>query len=97
MTKTEREHVLTGKTKIKHMSMVELGLWFGYPPCCIIAFTQMEHIKDGVRIIRPLEGTGYIPCARCCAVSDEETMRTEIALSRVCPVPFPDGELYEAS
>lgn len=40
-----------------------MGLKYGYPTCCIVAFCHLDHIKD--KKPRQLEGTGYVPCDRC--------------------------------
>ena len=40
-----------------------MGLKYGYPHCCIMAFCNLDHIKD--KTPRQLEGTGYVPCDVC--------------------------------
>lgn len=41
---------------------ISMGMQFGYPPCCIMAFVQLEHIGEPER---KLHGTGFIPCKLC--------------------------------
>lgn len=63
------------------------GLWFGYPTCCIDAFCNLEHV-GGPR--RKLWGTGYVPCADCNELPEDELVR-RISERRIAPIPFPKG------
>lgn len=65
-----------------------LGLYFGYPNCCIIDFMSRGAYPD---VDRKLKGTGFVPCAVCDLKSEEDILE-DIYRNRVCPVPFPDGD-----
>ena len=65
-----------------------LGVYFGYPECCIEAFLTEDF---SIRPTRKLSGTGYIPCAKCNEKYTEEELTENINKNRECPTPFPDG------
>lgn len=55
------------------------GMLFGYPDCCIEAFITLNHLGSDAR---KLNGTGFIPCAKCNHTKTEEEMIYEINLNR---------------
>lgn len=71
------------------------GVYFGYPDCCIEAFHErMPALRRGEELpIMPLDGTGYVPCLLCAATYTDEELIARIEERRVCPTPFPEGEL----
>lgn len=67
---------------------VKMGKAFGYPSCCIAAFSMMDHIKDAHP--RKLNGTGFIPCASCNTTKSTEELIKEINAKRSPAYPpFP--------
>lgn len=77
------------------MDWVELGLYLGYPVCCVIDFSgrmhlaYTEHYDLLDRKARPLSGSGYVPCPLCAQKTEEELIATIVA-NRKCPTPFPE-------
>lgn len=76
--------------------MVALGLWLGYPACCVLNFRDRmqrwlrgEEVEEGLK----LDGTGFVPCPKCNETKSEEELRREIASNRICPIPFPEYDL----
>lgn len=75
-----------------------LGLWLGYPLCCIRNFAHRiaafrEGRFDDIPQQQKLDGTGFVPCPTCHASKSEDALREEIAACRVCTQPFPEYEL----
>lgn len=66
-----------------------LGIYLGYPACCIDAFVKFKHFKEDVSNW-PLIGTGFVPCKRCAEKKSARMLADEINRLRVHPVPFPD-------
>ncbi len=76
-------------------SMRTLGLFYGYPECCIEAFLTFSHLYSGTEG-RPFIGTGFIPCAKCSKEKTEEQLLAEIAKNRVYREAFPeDGNDFD--
>jgi hypothetical protein len=75
--------------EVKFIERIALGLFFGYPWCCIVDF-MFYWSTDAVRPDeqRPLHGTGYVPCRECAKKSEEELLAI-IAARRRCQLPFP--------
>lgn len=66
------------------------GKHFGYPDCCIKAFYAELNLSPSIpKRTRKLWGTGYIPCERCNALTEQQLI-DNINLRRVCPYPFGD-------
>lgn len=80
---------------------VSIGVYFGYPQCCVDAFLTDECAIHAVARPEdlPFCGTGFIPCRTCYETKTPEQLLQEIASARQCPVPFPngDGEEYWAA
>lgn len=78
----------------KPKDFIELGQYYGYPPCCIAEFIQFVlDLKDGknsVRERRQLNGTGYVPCKSCNDKTKDQLLET-ITQLRNCKLPFPLG------
>ena len=75
-------------------SMRTLGLFYGYPECCIEAFLTFSHLYSGTEG-RPFIGTGFIPCAKCSKEKTEEQLLAEIAKNRIYREAFPeDGDNF---
>lgn len=72
--------------------LINKGIYYGYPRCCIDDFLvtvedfQVRRIR---RLPRKLTGTGYVPCPICNEKTEEE-LKDVINKNRVCPIPFPD-------
>ena len=64
------------------------GRYFGYPDCCIDAFTRFEHLGQPKR---KLHGTGFVPCLVCEESKTIDQLKEEIERNRLCPIPFPDA------
>lgn len=56
------------------------GMLFGYPNCCVDSFIQLKHLRDDSP--RKLNGTGFVPCARCNITKTEEQLIQEINSNR---------------
>lgn len=80
------------KLKYTGLLLVDMGIYYGYPMCCIGAFIdRMMDFKDNgysKTAPRKFHGTGYIPCAVCNNKSEDELLAT-IARNRRCRKPFP--------
>lgn len=71
-----------------------LGLWLGYPMCCVNYFyKRMVHFKTGIPIKdvvhQELDGTGYVPCEACSQLP-ADTLVERIQSARQCAIAFPD-------
>lgn len=78
----------------------ELGLYFGYPECCVDFFSKAvidlfngqgkppAQYLDGFDGSQ-LDGTGYIPCPDCFKKPHDELIEY-IKAHRQCPTPFPE-------
>ena len=76
------------KTTVPNLGSFEAyGEYFGYPACCIDAFSKLTHIGDPHLRDRPFNGTGFIPCEMCCE-RDPEDLLTEINARRYHPEPL---------
>lgn len=78
---------------------VALGLYFGYPLCCIkerndgrMKMFRAEPIAEDFWEERKLIGTGYVPCKACNDAYSEEELIAHIAAARIAPTPFPDHD-----
>jgi len=81
--------------KQKPMGFIELGEYFGYPPCCIADFIEYVLVyqkgQAPIRGQRKLTGTGYVPCPKCNEKSVAELL-SYIAANRQHPKPFPNQD-----
>jgi hypothetical protein len=99
MDKVDREELLTFMEFDPETSdSTLLGLWLGYPACCINNFVErIRAFREGrfadIPQHQKLDGTGFVPCPACHAAKSEETLREEIAACRVCEQPFPEYEV----
>jgi hypothetical protein len=75
----------------------ECGKEYGYPACCIDAFTTdgcadtEEQFPEG-----PWYGTGYVPCVQCapkCLADFQKFINENIAPKRIFPFAFPIDEV----
>ena len=72
----------------KQMNFIEMGEYYGYPPCCIAEFLEfvLFGYKNGTypdREDRKLNGSGYVPCIECSKKTEAELLIT-IAVNRKC-------------
>lgn len=67
-----------------------LGLFLGYPECCIAEFEERFRTGDFQRGPRKFHGTGFVPCAACNEKPAEE-LEAIIAENRICKYPFPEA------
>lgn len=78
--------------EFKDMHFVKQGLYFGYPPCCIVEFVEFtgDYMagKRPSRGLRKLHGTGYVPCKDCNKKTEKQLLK-QIADNRKCELPFP--------
>lgn len=66
------------------------GFYYGFPVCCVNEFVRfMVGHAVLLRTERKLSGTGYIPCVKCNAKTEQELIDT-INANRSHPRPFPD-------
>jgi hypothetical protein len=80
--------------EFKDMPFVKEGIYFGYPPCCILEFVMFiidykKGIKTDNRGARKFHGTGYVPCAECNNKTEEELL-SHIEKHRKCELSFPN-------
>jgi hypothetical protein len=72
------------KSSISTSRIIVLGVYYGYPECCIKAFLRGQTAA----VSSPLKELGYSPCAQC-AQKDQDVLRTIITAQRYCKLPFP--------
>ena len=75
------------------LAMIESGVYYGYPKCCIEEFVAHYLGMCGFmgyepRPERKFTGTGYVPCA-CCDKKEEDQLRSIIYTYRLAPMSFP--------
>lgn len=79
----------------KPMNFIEMGEYYGYPPCCIAEFIEfvLNYSRGGMdeRGKRKFNGTGYVPCVECNKKSVEELLAT-ISANRKCETTFPEDD-----
>lgn len=73
-----------------------MGMFFGYPSCCIEATVQRCNGSD-FSITREQEsvhqGTGFVPCQSCAQdIIAGKTTLEGLIQNRVSSLPFPDDE-----
>lgn len=81
-----------------------MGVFFGYPVCCIQAFIQraekihnaiktgdMQQIIEASKVTPIQEGynSGFIPCVSCAALIKPGEEGKLIQKTRVCSTPYP--------
>lgn len=68
--------------------MAHLGVYYGYPECCIIAFYGDNSPTPNQ--LKVSNNHGFIPCETCtsCVVGGGKTLESLIK-NRICPNPFP--------
>ena len=72
-----------------------IGLYFGYPRCCIDSFMKLRHLVD--RPNHSLMGTGFVPCKTCAETKTAVELVEEIKSQRSCTTPFPLGGRIDAT
>jgi hypothetical protein len=81
--------------KEQHTAIIEnSGTFFGYPSCCISAFSK--NINRGIKPskLRYLAGNqnGFVPCAKHAKMILQKKIKIEDLIhSRQCHKPFPQG------
>lgn len=70
---------------------VLFGLWFGYPSCCVRAFSRMEGWCETEQIPEEFVGTGFRPCQNCVETMPATVLLDHINRTRICPLPFDAG------
>lgn len=76
---------------------LELGVYFGYPECCIRWFSE-ERIKVRPSQHKPLTPQqkavhgfrGFVPCPKCAETVTHDTIHVLIK-NRICNRPYPHG------
>jgi hypothetical protein len=79
--------------KILPQRIMNLGVYFGYPPCCIHWFIQNRSDSANLTSLTPQQeavhgNEGFIPCPECASKVTAETISTLIR-NRKCQVPYP--------
>lgn len=83
---------MTPQDLLVKLRFTGLGLYFGYPQCCIDEFVKGFIAGTGFkRKKRKLNGTGYVPCAACNKKSEKQLLKT-IATNRKHAEPFPNQD-----
>lgn len=80
-------------------AFVERGLYFGYPPCCILSFLKrVQAIDQGENIDTSAQKRimnnkhGFIPCpTHAEMIVTKKTTIEEIIQNRICEKHFPHG------
>lgn len=76
--------------------VVASGLFYGYPACCIEAFSTSEHFHVWKKYPALASmGTGYCPCMECAPQVQLDWSRFQaekITPHRSCSTPFPSEE-----
>lgn len=77
------------------MNRVLLGVYYGFPLCCIHQFVNGElthRLPEWQGRTLPLDGSGFVPCVKCAVEKTEEQLIEEITRNRLSPIPFPDDD-----
>lgn len=82
-----------------HDSWVLLGLYYGYPTCCIESFCKSPHYLDkafGDMRTETGNGTGLVPCTNCATKINSKEITLESLISdRIDKGKFPISKLGE--
>lgn len=71
------------------MNFIQMGEYFGYPKCCIAEFIEFVLSRGTIkREKRKLNGSGYVPCAKCNKLTKQQLIRN-IQTNRKHNEPFP--------
>lgn len=68
---------------------VALGIYFGYPACCIEDFCKDTTITTKQK---DLCKDGFIPCPDCCEKITSRVQLKDLITNRICKTPFPINE-----
>lgn len=80
----ERELVLKANADLSY----SLGIYFGYPKCCINEFCH-EIINDKDPSERNIDGSGFIPCrTHFIQIQLGEIQLGDLIKNRICQEPF---------
>lgn len=80
--------IVTMTQPIVEMNLMERGLYFGYPICCVLEFCHKYQMGSHVGVPdSKFTGTGYVPCAAC-AEQPVEDVLAYIKKHRHAPTPF---------
>jgi hypothetical protein len=79
--------------KILPQYIMNLGVYFGYPPCCIHWFimnrSDSENLTPLTKQQEAVHGNeGFIPCPECASKVTAKTISTLIQ-NRKCKIPYP--------
>lgn len=94
--KTKLEYILSkiDPQKGNNRSWAYLGVYYGYPECCIIAFCNRSGPPNDQQS-KVSKLMGFIPCQTCtsCVSGGGKTLESLIK-NRICPDPFPYRNKY---
>lgn len=87
-----------GKYKhIKSMDMRTLGVYFGYPSCCIQYFLNRKDLEDEsheqqLLYDKGITCQGFLPCVACARkILCEDIKIDDLIINRKCETPYPIG------
>ena len=95
-----REHQI----QYKIIGQQLMGIFFGYPSCCIMAFAErskriqealdskdLQQINEATKVLPIQEGfhEGFIPCVSCASTVRPGEEGKLILATRVCSTPYP--------
>lgn len=68
----------------------EMGIYYGYPSCCIAQFiNKKKNTTENIFILRG-NTTGFMPCDNCNErILLGDICITDLIQNRQCPFPFP--------
>ena len=79
--------IVTMTQPIEEMNLMERGMYFGYPVCCVLQFCHNYEMGHAGIPDSKFTGTGYVPCAAC-AEQPVEDVLAYIQKHRHAPTPF---------
>lgn len=80
--------IVTMTQPIEEMNLMERGLYFGYPVCCVLEFCRKYQMGCHVGVPNSkFIGSGYVPCPACVEQPVEDVL-AYIQKHRHAPSPF---------
>ncbi len=73
----------------EHEQWILIGLYYGYPQCCIEAFCKKDFGVLTTSQKRVVDGNGFIPCDKCCKTLIEPIKLQTLIIDRICKNPYP--------
>jgi hypothetical protein len=91
---------ISRQTAANCLGIIEAGIYYGYPACCIEEFFEHrlrmhgnlpDHEPMAYHAPRLCNGSGFQPCKHCNGFKTRLELETEINQHRLCKEPFPEG------